>query len=108
VAASLAELRGPAGGLVELPQRLFWSGERVFDLSDPDRLHSMYEAVFEAARTSADLAEYLNGETLARVWPELVVSLRARRAWEEAHPELAACQLGDTPAQCPSGTFAAA
>jgi hypothetical protein len=90
VAASLAELRGPADGLVELPQRLFWSGERVFDLSDPERLQSMYEAIFEAARTQTDLAEYLNGEMLARVWPELGVSLRARKAWEAAHPELAA------------------
>jgi hypothetical protein len=86
VAVSLAELRGPASGLVELPQRLFWSGERIFDLSDSEQLLSMYEAVFEAARTQADLAEYLNGETLARVWPQLGISSRARRAWEAAHP----------------------
>src|SRR5258707_5447602 len=62
VAASLAELHGPASGLIELPQRLFWSGaDHVFDLSDADRLLEMYEAVFDAARTEADLAEYLNG-----------------------------------------------
>ena len=48
----------------------------------------MYEAVFDAARTEADLAEYLNGETLARVWPDLALSPRARRAWEAAHPQL--------------------
>ena len=113
VAASLAELQGPVDGLVELPQRLFWSGERVFDLSNPDRLQSMYEAVFEAARTQADLAEYLNGEMLARLWPELGVSLRARKAWEAKHPRLAlgdtpALALGDSPAQRPSGAFAAA
>ena len=89
VAASLAGLRGPADGLVELPQRLFWSGaERVFDLSDADRLLEMYEAVFDAARTEADLAEHLNGEILARVWPSLALSPRVRRAWEEVHPEL--------------------
>jgi hypothetical protein len=89
VAASLAALHGPTAGLVELPQRLFWSGaERVFDLSDPDRLLEMYEVVFDAARTEADLAEYLHGETLARVWPDLALAPRVRRAWESRHFEL--------------------
>jgi hypothetical protein len=87
--ASLADLHGPVAGLIELPQRLFWSGtDRVFDLSDCDRLLEMYEAVFDAARTETDLAEYLNGETLARVWPRLTLSPRVRRAWEAAHPGL--------------------
>jgi hypothetical protein len=89
VPASLADLHGPVAGLIELPQRLFWSGpDRVFDLSDGDRLLEMYEAVFDAARAEADLAEYLNGETLARVWPQLTLSPRVRRAWEAAHPDL--------------------
>jgi hypothetical protein len=89
VAGSLETLRGPVEGLIELPQRLFWSGaERVFDLSDPDRLLEMYEVVFDAARTEADLAEYINGETLARVWPDVALAPRVRRAWEAAHQDL--------------------
>jgi hypothetical protein len=89
VPASLADLHGPVAGLIELPQRLFWSGTgRVFDLSDGDRLLEMYEAVFDAARTEEDLAAYLNGETLAGVWPRLALSARVRRAWEAAHPGL--------------------
>lgn len=93
VAADLSELRGPASGLVELPQRLFWSGPgRVFDLADPDRALEMYEAVFDAARSEADLAEYLNAELLTRLWPELTLAPRVRRAWEAAHPRLAAGQ----------------
>lgn len=89
VPASLADLHGPVAGLIELPQRLFWSGaDRVFDLSDRDRLLEMYEAVFDAARTQADLAEYLDGETVTRVWPQLALSPRVRRAWEAAHPDL--------------------
>jgi hypothetical protein len=89
VAGSLETLRGPVEGLIELPQRLFWSGaERVFDLSDSDRLLEMYEVVFDAARTEADLAEYINGETLARVWPDVALAPRVRRAWEAAHPDL--------------------
>jgi len=106
VPGSIEELLGPVEGLVELPQRLFWSSaDRVFDLSDPDRLLEMYEVVFDATRTEADLAEYLNRELLARVWPDLALAPRVRRAWEAAHPELA---LGDTPARRPLGAFAGA
>lgn len=102
VPASLESLHGPVEGLVELPQRLFWSAaERVFDLSDRDRLTEMYEAVFDAARTETDLAEYLNGEVLARLWPELALAPRVRRAWEAVH-----WQLGS--ARCPAGAFAEA
>jgi hypothetical protein len=104
VPASLADLHGPADGRVEVSQRLFWSGpEHVFDLSDSDRLAEMYEAVFEAARTEAELAEYINGETLARVWPELTIAPRIRRAWENVHP-----QLRVLPARCPVGASASA
>ena len=99
VPASLESLHGPAEGLVELPQRLFWSGsDRVFDLSDRDRLAEMYEAVFDAARTETDLAEYLNGEVLARLWPDLALAPRVRRAWEAVHWQLDS-------ARCPSGAL---
>jgi hypothetical protein len=98
VAADLAELRGPASGLVELPQRLFWSGPgRVFDLADPDQALEMYEAVFDAARSEADLAEFVNGELLARLWPELALAPRVRGAWEATHPRLTAGQVESRP-----------
>jgi hypothetical protein len=94
VAASLADLRGPAAGLAELPQRLFWSAAgRVFDLGDADQLLEMYEAVFDAARTEADLAEHINADILSRVWPDLAISPRVRHSWEEAHPRLASLRL---------------
>jgi hypothetical protein len=97
VPVSLADLHGPVSGLIELPQRLFWSGaDRIFDINDSDRLLEMYEAVFDAARTEADLAEYVNGETLARVWPDLALSPRARRAWEAVHPQLLHRELAHT------------
>lgn len=90
VAANLGGLHGPVSGRIELPQRLFWSGPgRVFDLDDEDQALEMYEAVFEAARCEDDLAGHLNGELLARLWPELALAPRIRRAWEAAHPLLA-------------------
>src|SRR5260370_22880104 len=103
VPASLADLHGPVDGLIELPQRLFWSAaEHMFDLSVADRLLEMYEAVFDAARTEADLTEYLNRETLARVWPELALPPRIRRAWETAHPQLSRAELATTAPAVPA------
>jgi hypothetical protein len=100
VAADLAALRGPDGGLVELPQRLFWSGPgRVFDLADPDQALELYEAVFDAARCEADLTDHINGDLLARLWPDLALAPRVRRAWEAGHPALAlgSASRGDAP-----------
>jgi prevent-host-death family protein len=94
VAASLADLRGPARGVVELPLRLFWSApERTFDLDQPSMLQAMYEAVLREASRPDDLASYLNGEVLAAVWPELYLPKGLRRAWEERHPALRAARL---------------
>jgi hypothetical protein len=94
VAENLAALRGPDGGVVELPQRLCRSGgQRVFDLSDTDQALDMYELLLEHARVQADLAEYANGGLLARLWSEPFLPPRVREAWEGEHPLLA---LGGT------------
>jgi DNA invertase Pin-like site-specific DNA recombinase len=87
----LADLRGPVAGQVELPLRLFWSlpGHR-FDLSDPDARLWYYQTVLREASRPADLADHLDGETLARLWPELYLPRGVRRAWEESHPALLA------------------
>lgn len=91
VAASLDSLRGPADGIIELPQRLFWSApDHTFDLGRrPDAL-AAYEAVLNEARTAADLGEFLDGALLAGLWGHLHLPARIRRAWEDAHPRLRA------------------
>ena len=100
VAESLAALRGPGSGVVELPQRLCRSGgQRVFDMSDIDQALDMYELLLEHARAQADLAEYANGELLARLWSEPFLPPRVREAWEGEHPLLA---LGGTVPDDPS------
>ena len=94
VAASLADLRGPAHGVVELPLRLFWSApDRTFDLDQPSRRQAMYEAVLREASRPGDLASYLNGEVLVAVWPELYLPKGLRHAWEDRHPALRAARL---------------
>ena len=87
----LADLRGPAQGTVELPICLFWSStDHTFDLSKPFMLRSMYETVLREAARPEDLTNYLNGEMLTAVWPDLHLPKGARQAWEERHPVLRA------------------
>ena len=89
VAASLSGLQGPASGVLELPCRLFWSaGDHTFDLGRRHDALAAYEAVLSAARTAADLAEFLHGGLLAQLWGDLHLPDRTREAWEDAHPAL--------------------
>jgi DNA invertase Pin-like site-specific DNA recombinase len=87
----LGDLRGPVSGTVELPLRLFWSlPDHRFDLDEPDLRRWYYETVLREATRPADLAAYLDGETLVSVWPELYLPKGVRRGWEERHPALRA------------------
>jgi hypothetical protein len=89
VAADLADLRGPAEGVVELPLRLFWSAaDRTFDLGDPDMLRSMYEKVLREAVRVEELTSYLNGGRLIAAWPDLFLPRDVRQAWEDQHASL--------------------
>jgi DNA invertase Pin-like site-specific DNA recombinase len=91
VAASLADLRGPGQGTVELPLRLFWSSpDRTFNLDDPDARQSLYQTVLREATRPEDLTAYLNGDTLMRIWPDLYLPKGVRQAWEERYPVLRA------------------
>jgi hypothetical protein len=91
VAADLAGLHGPAGGQVQLPLRLFWSlPDHQFDLDDADTRGWYYETVLREASRPDDLADYLDGATLVRLWPGLYLPKGVRRAWEERHPSLRA------------------
>lgn len=91
VVRNLADLRGPAGGAVTLPLRLYWSPPgRVFDLDDPFMLRSMYQVVLGEAIHAEELTGYLNRDRLLAVWPDLYLPKGVRRAWEERHPTLRA------------------
>ncbi|MFI7641970.1 hypothetical protein [Nonomuraea sp. NPDC049400] len=88
VPADLSELRGPATGVVELPTRLDWSEQRIYDLSDNSHVGLMYERVIREATQFDDLRTYLNRETLIRVWPYLFLPAEARHTWETPFSEL--------------------
>jgi hypothetical protein len=94
VAATLADLRGPTAGPVELPLWLFWSCPgHVFDLGDRDMRQWLYETVVREAGSPADLAAYLDGDTLMALWPDLYLPRDVRQAWEDQHPILRAAAV---------------
>ena len=91
VAARLDDLRGPVEGTVELPLWLFWSCPgHTFDLGDPDMRMWMYQTVLREAGRLEDLADYLDGDTLTVLWPDLFLPKGVRQAWEDKHPVLRA------------------
>jgi len=89
VAGSLADLRGPVHGTVELPIWLFWFPDRTFDLDETGMLPWMYQIVLREASRAEDLA-YLDEDMLIALWPGLFLPKDVRQAWEERHPALRA------------------
>jgi hypothetical protein len=101
VAADLAGLHGPGEGTLEVPRRLYWSGDEdcgSVDLADPAQVAAAYAAILNVAATEDDLSTYLNATLLARLWPYLGMSLARRRAWEARNPELAVSGAGQATA----------
>jgi hypothetical protein len=92
VAVSLADLRGPTSGVVELPLHLFWSGgdtrDSRFSLDDPAGRRQVYRTVLREARSPDDLAAFLDGGMLTALWARLVLPRSVREAWAGQHPAL--------------------
>ncbi|HKD97756.1 MAG TPA: hypothetical protein VKB69_09155 [Micromonosporaceae bacterium] len=88
VAPDLAALGGPVSGVVELPVRLFWQPDRRINIDTPGVLGWMYETVLREAASVAELRDWLDGETLVRLWPDLFLPRGVRAAWEDRHPRL--------------------
>ena len=59
-------------------------------LDDPATLRWMYQTVLREAARPEDLADYLNGDTLSAVWPDLFLPRGVRQAWEDRFPVLRA------------------
>ena len=90
IADDLSSLHGPSSGEVVLPNRLLWNPSRPFDLSDERRLRSMIRIVLREARSQDDLSEYVDRNSLVRLWNGLGLPDRVRKGWEARFPELVA------------------
>ncbi|WP_206155831.1 hypothetical protein [Cellulomonas taurus] len=84
----LASLRGPVSGVVRLPRHLEWSERREYDLGVEGDVIWLYSRVIREASSEQDLQEHLDLGTLLRLWPDLRLPDRHRRAWEAAFAEL--------------------
>ena len=84
----LAQLRGPASGVVELSHSVLWApGGPSVDLDEPGGRGLAYRAVL-AEGTVEDLEQILNRDQLIAVWSELLLPRRVREMWESRFPEL--------------------
>lgn len=84
----LDQLRGPAGGTVELSHSVLWApGGRLVDLDRPGALRMAYRAVLNEG-TVEDLVRVLNRDVRIAVWPDLLLPLRVLAMWESRFPEL--------------------
>jgi hypothetical protein len=88
VPESLDDLRGPAGGVVELSHSVLWApGGGGVDLDEPGGTAMAYQGVL-AEGTVEDQVSILNRDRLIAVWPDLMLPLRVRQMWEGQFPEL--------------------
>ncbi|GAA3055162.1 hypothetical protein FHS39_002978 [Streptomyces olivoverticillatus] len=86
---SLADLNGPAHGVVDLPLHVCWSGLCSFDLDHPKLRMSLYRIVMAEGQRD-DLIQFLNRDLLVMLWPVLrtLISRDIRDVWEGAFTEL--------------------
>jgi hypothetical protein len=84
---SLASLKGPSCGLLDLPHSVFWSSERSVNLDVPGGIPMAYQAILSEG-TPKEQESLLNEDVLCRYWGELVLPVRVRTLWETRFPVL--------------------
>jgi hypothetical protein len=94
LAPALAALRGPLTGRRQLPLHLDASARAVFDFSVAADREQAYQLVLLEAGTVSDLEQWLDGDELLRLWPDLYLPRGLRAAWRDRHPELAPVGAG--------------
>jgi hypothetical protein len=91
VVTDLEEMHGPDAGHVVLPLRLDWTPSNSYDLSQPNRVRSLYATVLREAKSEDDLINYLDADVLRREWRSLRLPAFIRETWETVHPVLGQC-----------------
>lgn len=84
---SLDELRGPVGGVLELPHHVHWGPQRNVDLDSQGGVLKSYEAALQEGSVD-DQAAIINRDRLLSVWEDLALPDRVRMLWEERFPQL--------------------
>lgn len=97
VALSLAELHGPASGVVKPPRRIWWSGPPDVDLGDLGQVAVFYESVLDTGSLE-DQAGWLNADLLTELWPSLGVRSGQQAEWEARNRRLVDAKVRDAAA----------
>lgn len=87
--SAIEDLRGPAGGVLELPHSIYWGPDRTVDLDTQAGIRKTYQAALREG-TAQEQMQILNREVLLTNWSELALPDRVRSLWEEQFPELRA------------------
>ena len=87
---SWQQLRGPAAGVVHLPNRLCWSGPADFDVTDAGQRLTLYTTLLDCGQLD-DVAKYINPDLLAQDWPKIrrLTARQLIQLWEQQLPILA-------------------
>jgi hypothetical protein len=88
---SWRDLKGPATGVVHLPNRLCWSGPADFDVTNPGQRLTLYTTLLDCGQRD-DAAAYLNPDLLQLDWPKIrrLTARQLIQVWEQQLPQLAA------------------
>lgn len=89
VPGSLADLTGPASGVVRLPAALSWTGRVEYDLDDDADRVVFYERVLVEAPDVATITALLDEAVLRATWHRLFLPAAVRQAWEQRFTDLA-------------------
>ena len=70
-----------ASGIISLPARVRWSGpDKTYDLGKRSDLIRVYEQVLREG-TDDDVRHFIEPDTLAELWDDLVLPPHVRTAW---------------------------
>lgn len=90
--ASLAELRGPYDGPIDLPHAVRWQADHLgVNVSVLGWRRMAYQALL-AEGTADEQRLLMNRERLIELWPTLNMDVRVRALWEGRFPELRAAE----------------
>lgn len=86
---SLDDLRGPNGGMLDVPQSIHWAkkGGSTVDLSTPGGRSIAYGAALGEG-TIEDVCSIINKDHLIADWPRIPKAIRTQQLWEDRFPEL--------------------
>lgn len=84
---NLDDLHGPTRGVVTLPTWIDWTPRKTYNLDDKFDRAAFYQVVISEAKPS-EMAEYLDRETLIRIWPSIGIGKQAAQTWEQHFPQL--------------------